>query len=207
MSTDRLFRELGIPIIKGIPKGLHPYKRVEFFKKGNNYAAKERMDPEAHERRMAGLRKTWERHRRTREGEKMGITRRKRVRIKLKLRKTIAKEAREIQKIAQEHADRAMERLAEIVNSPSSQDSVAIAAASVILDRAYGKANQTNINANVSADGKPSEITSKDLDTRIRAALKRVESIAGGAPKAPKSEERPADVREPDTDPDGATKH
>lgn len=178
-------------------------KKVAFFKEGNKYASKETMSPESHERRMAGLRRTWEVIQRKRAGEKIVPVRAK-TRKRERLRQTVAKEMYEIQNIARTHTSEAMRRLAQIVNN-SDNESMVIAAASVIMDRAYGKASQTNINANVNADGKPSEITGKDLDKRIANALKRVEDLTGGAPKAPTSEKRPPDLRKLDRDPNGTT--
>jgi len=177
-----------------------------FFVKGNNHAAKENMSPESHEKRMKGLFKAWEFKRRKKNGEKF-VSARQKLRKRVRLRITLTKEAREIQNIARTHADQAMRRLAEIINDPEVPESVAIVAAQVILDRAYGKASQTNINANVDANGKPSEITSGELNQRIEQTLKRVEELTGGVPKAPKSKERPVDLREPDIDTGGSTKH
>lgn len=198
---------LPVPEIKfsfGGDEGKTPrLRRLAFFKKGNSYAAKENMSPDAHARRMAGLMKTWENQKRQRKGETF-VTRRSQTRKRAKLRETIAMELHEVQEMARKNAKRAMERLAEISDT-SDNESMAIAASSVILDRAYGKSSQTNINANVNADGKPSEIDGKELAKRIDNAIKRVETIAGGAPKAGKSKERPADIRQPDRDPNSTT--
>lgn len=127
--------------------------------------------------------------------------------IDLKLRKTIAREAREIQNMARQSATAAMERLFQIVSNPKSMDSVAIAAASVLLDRGYGKSVQPNINTNVNGDGKPADLTSKELQERIGDALKRVEAATGGTSKASKGKKRPVDVRVSDRDTVGSTKH
>lgn len=137
---------------------------------------------------------------------------RKRIRLKRALKPeghqryelTIAKEAREIQDMARERATAVIKRLTDIaLKSPV--ESVAVAAGNVLLERAYGKANQTNTNVTVDANGKASEVTGKELDGRIKAALKRVEEVTEGFPgakaaprgarKAPASPARPADLR------------
>jgi len=168
------------------------------FEMNNTYAAKEKMPPESHQRRMQGLFKAWETRQRRQNGEfsvhvrKINArTRRKRTRLRL----TVAKEQREIQDICRTHAVAAIEALADIVDSNTTQDSVRVAAISVLLDRAYGKASQTNINANVDANGPTNEITSKELDARVARAVQRIEAITGGEAKAPKSEKQPPDVR------------
>lgn len=178
-----------------------------FFKEGNKYASKEGMSPEAHERRMAGLRKTWEQAKLKSNGVKLRNTRGVRKMKRTKLRMTLEKELREIQAIARTHADQAMQRLAEIVNDDKQPASVQIVAAQVILNRAYGAPTTTNVNANIDANGKASEITGKELANRIDQALKRVEAVTGRVSEEGKSEERPADLREPDRDPNSSTKH
>ena len=84
------------------------------------------------------------------------------------LRTTIAREAREIQDLARKHADQAMTRMAEIINNPNSPDNIAVAAAEVIFNRAYGKPNQLNTNLNVDANGKPKDVSGSELDQRIK---------------------------------------
>ncbi len=193
-----------------IPKfkiGGRGYTKPQFpIPTGNRRAAKENLEPEAHDRRMRGLFKAWDYKFGTHRGEKR-MTVRKLRRKRTRLHITVAKEARDIQNIARTHATEAMQRLAEIVNDRGSMDSVAIAAAQVIFDRAYGKAANTNINANVNANEKPSEVTAKQLDERIVEAIKRVEELTGGAPKAVKGKKRPPDVRKPDRDPNSPTQH
>lgn len=204
--------------LKGNPLGntawgnvLRPQRSVKSaFTKGNKLASKENLSPDAHARRMAGLFKTWETQERQHRGEKV-VTRKvkdeRQKRKRLKLHATVAKEFREIQEIARTHATAAMRRLAEIIESPVSQDTSAIAAAAVILDRAYGKATQTSINASIDASGKTTDVTAKELDTRIEKALHRVEAITGRAPKAAESEEQPPDVRKRDRDTGGSSVH
>lgn len=132
------------------------------------------------------------------------MKRKPRVHPRIKLRITVAREAREIQDLARTHADQAMKRMAEIINDPHSPDNIAVAAAEVIFNRAYGKPNQTNTNLNVDANGKPTEVSGSELDKRIAEALKRVEAIAGRAAEAPKGKKQPADLRKLDRNPHGS---
>jgi hypothetical protein len=88
-----------------------------------------------------------------------------------------------------------MRNLIDIMSNPRSPEAARIAAAAIVLDRGYGKASQTNINANVNANGKENEIDSSTLDDRIGRALKRVEELTGGARKAAAGKKRSSDVR------------
>lgn len=106
----------------------------------------------------------------------------KRTRIKLKAQKAAALEAHEVQQIARENASLAMKTLSEIAGNKRSPESSRIAASTVILDRAYGKASQTSITANIT-NGKESDIDSTELDKRIRQTLKRVEALTNQNPK------------------------
>lgn len=178
------------------------------FTEGNTASTEKNMPPEAHKKRMASLFKFWEKRSNQYHEKRLmiNVARKKEKRTRIKLKLTVAREQREIQEVARKNAQAVIERMAEIAQT-SFNETAAIAAAQVILDRAYGKANQTNINASVDANGKPTDISEKELNTRINQALKRVEALTGGAPKAPKGEERPADVREHDRDPDSTTQH
>jgi len=117
-----------------------------------------------------------------------------RKRLVLKEKKAVALELHEVQKLARENATLAMETLVEISRNKRAPEATRIAASSVILDRAYGKASQTTISANIS-HGKTSDITSDELEKRTRIALKRIEEITNGAAKAGTSKKRPADLR------------
>ena len=123
---------------------------------------------------------------------------------RVRLRETVAREARDIQDMARRHATAAMERMAHIVNNPHSPENAQIAAAAVILDRAYGRPNQTNTNVNVDANGKPKEVSGSELDRRIEEALRAVETLTGRARKEAKGQEQPADLRERNRNPDGS---
>ena len=129
----------------------------------------------------------------------------KRKRLKLEQKKAVALELHELQKMARESATLAMETLIEISSNKRAPEANRIAASAVILDRAYGKASQTTISANVS-HGKASDIDSTELDTRISRALKRVEELTNRTPKAGPGKERPVDLREPDQHTDRPTK-
>ena len=115
--------------------------------------------------------------------------------LKTKYKLTAAREHREIQELARRGTEAAMRRLIDIVMSPAATDANAIQAARELFERGYGKSVQTNVNAHIDANGKPSEVTASELDTRIATVLRRVEEIAGGTPEPVASEERPADLR------------
>lgn len=174
------------------------------FVKGNKLCSKANLTPEQHQKRMEALMRGWQTSARKRRGERVVTAetkKRTRIRKRIRLRETVAKEAREIQEIARQRAVSAMNRLAEIIDNPASKDSDAIAAIAVTLDRAYGKATQTNVNANLDANGQNKDISATELNQRIEKALKRVAELTGGKPEAPPSKDRPADLRKrnPDT--------
>lgn len=129
----------------------------------------------------------------------------KRKRVKLKER--AIKELAEIQLEARRHTAEILEDMVEIAHNKTVVESARIQAAHFVYDRAYGKAAQTNINANVNANGKPSEIGQSELLKRIEAVIKRVAELEGGTSAPPTSEERPADVRERHLNTDSTTKH
>lgn len=173
-----------------------------YMRPGNWMAAAKFMNPESHKRRMYGLVKKWKgrvvmKQERKKDGVKRRASEQKRLQInpRLRLKVTASLEAREIMEIARTHATAAMERLATIVNDPNSPEGVAIAASAVILDRAYGKAQQTNTNVNVDANGKTEEINGTELAKRVDDALKQVEKLANGNRKAPKSKPELIDLR------------
>lgn len=118
----------------------------------------------------------------------------KRKRLKMKIKKAIALEAHELQQMARENATLAMRTLISISENPRAPEATRIAASSVILDRAYGKASQTSITASVT-NGKADTIDGSELDKRVARALKRVEELTDRTPKAPASQKRLADIR------------
>lgn len=179
--------------------------------KGNTFAKKENMSPESHARRMAGLQKTYEIQRRKAAGERVPMPVRKKNHLirkkRIRLHAKMVKELREIQEIARRNAEDAMNRCIEIMNEPSATHMVQLAAAQVVLERGYGKANQTNTNVNVDANGKENEVTAGELDQRVAQALKRVEALTGGAPKKKARERLPPDLRKCDGNPGGGALH
>ena len=118
----------------------------------------------------------------------------KRTRVRLKIQRAQALEAHELQQIARENATLAMNTLVEISGNGRAPEANRIAASVAILDRAYGKASQTSINANIT-NGKKSDLDGTELDKRINQALKRAEELTKRAPKKAEGEERPTDLR------------
>jgi hypothetical protein len=179
-----------------------------YFWKGNQLSKPENLSAEANQKRFKALCKTWKLQlERAARGEKkakgMSRAESKFRSPRIRLRVTVARESRDIQDMARTMATAAMERAMDIIADPNSQDSAALSAAELILNRAYGKPNQTNTNLNADLNGKSTEVGSAELDKRITDTLKRVDAIAGRAEQAAKSKKRPADLRKLDRDPNG----
>lgn len=186
-----------------LAKGRVLLKTTIGFSPGNNLSTKEVMPAAGHAKRMQGLFKAWGKKIRIHAGEEKvlkQITARQQARKRSRLRETVAKEAREIQELARKHAHSAMLRMAEIAQN-SQNETAAIAATALLMDRAYGKANQTTINAHLDANGKPTDVSEKELNTRIEETLKRIDALTGGKAKAPARKEQPIDLRKLDRDP------
>ena len=132
---------------------------------------------------------------------------RRTARRRLKLRETVALEARDVMNRSRKLASMALKMYEDIIADPTERTADRIAAGQVILDRAYGKANQTNTNITVDANGKPTEVSGKELNERIAATLKRIEELTGGTSEERPRKERPADIRQRDGDPGGSTFH
>jgi hypothetical protein len=180
-----------------------------YFRAGNQEALKQNLTEEAHAKRMRALFRGWKTRARLRAGEVFvppNQTRKIEKRKRMRLHMTVAKEQREIQDLARKGAEHVMKRMIEIANT-SFNETAAIAAASVVLERAYGKANQTNINATVDANGKATDVSGKELDSRIEQTLKRVEAITGRASKATAGKKQSVDIRKHDRDPDSSSLH
>lgn len=180
------------------------------FVPGNQLSTLENMPKEAHERRMAAMYKGWKTKVLQSKGVKVVTKKQKEnieIRKRVKLRETIIREAREIQDMARMAAAEAMDCLIAIMKDPDSRPNDRLNAVNILLDRAYGKATQTNVNANVDANGKESDISTAELQRRVEAALNRIEAVAGGTGEEGESQDRPADVCEYDRDPDSSTKH
>src|SRR5258708_3362959 len=180
----------------------HP---VCHFSPGNELSKACNLSDASNYKRIKGLMRGWAATARKRRGERiMTAAAKKKVerRQRVRLIENIQTEARDIQNQARGMATEAMEVMANLMrHSPKGSDRVA--AASIILERAYAKATQTNVNAKLNADGKPTEVTSKELDTRITEAVQRVESITGGAPEAEGGEGEAAHLRIDDSDTGG----
>jgi hypothetical protein len=115
--------------------------------------------------------------------------------VKAKRRAEIAKEAQNIQDLAREFSEQALQAIAEIMNSENETGNTKLAAAMALLDRAHGKPVASIVNTNLNAEVKPSEVNAADLDTRIAEALNRVEKFTGREAKAAEGKERPTDLR------------
>jgi len=189
-------------------KGKH--KGGSNFVPGNQLSTIENLSAEAHAAKMSAMYQGWK----TRVQKSKGIKvlsveqkKKREMRKRVKLQETVAREAREIQDMARMAAEEAMLCLQAIMLSPDTRPSDKISAINTILDRAYGKATQTNVNANVDANGKEADISAAELQRRVEKALNRIETIAGGDGEARASQDRPPDVREYDRDPNSSTKH
>lgn len=130
------------------------------------------------------------------KGFKKTVTEHKERKALKRRREIIIKEAKEIQDIARSGAVDALKAIKRIVNSKVASDQAVIQAATVLLDRGYGKATQTNVNSNVNIDAKPNEISAVELDQRIASALKRVEDLTKRVGKTEPSKDRPTNLRE-----------
>lgn len=180
------------------------------FVKGNQLSTTENLTAEAHSKKMAAMYRGWETKARIRRGEKVVTVAQKEKKVqrqRVKLRETIMLEAREIQDMARLAAGDAMNVLKDIISDQTTRSSDKISAISLLLDRAYGKATQANVNTNIDATGKESDVSTVELDRRIKTALNRVEAIAGREGQAPEGKERPIDVRERDRNTGGSSIH
>ncbi len=181
------------------------------FRRGNQLATNENLTTESQDKRRAALFRGWETKARKSRGEKVVTAYEQKgkrpVRERIKLRETLMLEAREIQDMARMGAGEAMQVLKEIISDQSTRSSDKISAIGLLLDRAYGKSTQTNVNATVDATGKESDVSTAELDRRIKTALERVETIAGGTGQEAEGKERPANVRERDRNTGGSSIH
>jgi len=107
----------------------------------------------------------------------------------------IAKDAREIQELARLSGSAAIKAYSEILESKVASDLAKIAAANALLDRGYGKALQTNVNATVNTDGSTKEVDGDELDRRVKETIERVERLTKRKREKIQSEERPANLR------------
>lgn len=126
--------------------------------------------------KSVGLKKM-DKRKRTKEGEDMAI------------------DAREAQRLSRESMRKAIERVAAILDDPAASDMAAIAAFHALADRAYGKATQTNVNANLDVDANPRELKGNELDKRITETLERVERLTKRKRETLVSEDGHPDLR------------
>ena len=101
----------------------------------------------------------------------------------------------EIQERIRAKADALLDVLEELALSDTSSENARLAAVQQLMDRAYGKATQTNVNANLDSDAKPKDISTRELDKRIEETLERVERVTGGVQEEAESPERSIDIR------------
>jgi hypothetical protein len=203
-----MVEKVGKPSIGRTSSQLVGMVRREFLK-GNKLACTENISAEANRRRMKGAVKGMATKHRIYNGQRiMPIAVREKIakRHRARLRENVQLEARDLQNMARRMSTELLEILGEIA-AHSENDSARIAAIDKIFERAYGKATQTNVNANVDANGKSTDVTSKELDTRIAETLKRVESLTGGEAKEEEGERGPSDVRVSDRDPGSSSLH
>jgi len=119
---------------------------------------------------------------------------RKRKRVQLRERKRVALEMHELQQLARENAVDAMKTLINISQDERAPHPSRIAASAVILERGYGKSSQVTMSASLTSE-KSKDLTGDELARRIDKTLKRVEELTTRAPEAPKSKNRPNDLR------------
>jgi hypothetical protein len=109
-----------------------------------------------------------------------------------------AMESRKLTEICRETAEEVMDVVKTILHSDTSADTAKLTAAQMILDRAYGKATQTQVNAQVNADGKTTEIDDSELQRRISDALEAVNRVAASGTRKTEEgsgEKRPLNLR------------
>jgi hypothetical protein len=105
------------------------------------------------------------------------------------------KTAREINELFKECVPEGIQAIRNILNNPRASDTAKIAALALCVERGYGKVAQTNINANIDADSKPSELNGDELNARIAETLERAERITKRTREPITRQERPADLR------------
>jgi len=171
---------------------------------------KENLTPAQNGRRLTSLFKTWDVWEHKHRGENIMSTKeneRRRFRRRLRLKEGVALQAREVQEVARKYARATMEMIAEIAGNPTERAADRIAAGNVLLDRAYGKANQTNTNVHVDNNGRLTEISSGELTTRIEETIRAIEITTKRTVKKEESGKQLVDLRKRDDDTGGSTFH
>ena len=114
------------------------------------------------------------------------------------LRKMIGLEYKEMQEIARQNAEDAMQVYLDIMRDPETAPSVKLAAADRVMERAFGKTAQMNLNINTSIDSNPMDLSDADLTREIKAIVGKVKTIESGGSQTEEveGEVRPKNLRE-----------
>lgn len=104
----------------------------------------------------------------------------KQVRLEKKQEKR-AMEARKLNELCRLEADEIMTELRRMYKDPVTADTVKVKIMEMIMDRGFGKATQTQVNAQVNTDGKTSQIDDAELNRRISETLDAVERVKNTA--------------------------
>jgi hypothetical protein len=181
----------------GDPAGDAPADGVKVIVKGHTLTRTENLSADAIRRRAEGQARGIINSMKRRNGDPdapadSNATRKAK---KVKLKYTIAKELIDIQNKYRRMADIAADEINKIITDEHAKHSDKIAAVAHVMDRAYGKSTQVNVNANTDPDSKPKELSPEQLTKRIADAIKRVEAATGRIPETPASEDTPPDIR------------
>jgi hypothetical protein len=115
--------------------------------------------------------------------------------LKQMKKEAMIKGARNLQDLARDAAEEALEVIKAVMNDENAAPSARLQAAEMIHNRGYGKPLVTTINNNANIDMKPSEIDDTALDHRIRETLARVEQLTAREGKEATSQDRPTNIR------------
>ena len=94
------------------------------------------------------------------------------------------KALREVEEVARSHSPLALKTLAEIAKNEDAPPAARVSAASILLDRAWGKPAQT-IHAKHSEEGEPSELTDEQLTNIARRRRDGTAIAAASSEKSP----------------------
>ena len=185
--------------VKALSKAL-PHRLI-----GVKLALKENMTENQHNRRMAGLFKTWSHWNKKRRGEYMPMKKKH----SRRLPQAEILEARQVQELSRMAAKDVVDMYIKMVKGEDKTARAAdrIAAGKELMERGYGKSISTHTNVHVDANGKLNEVSRKELITRVEESLKTVEGLTSRAKEKRDRKEPSADVRQRDGDPGGSTVH
>lgn len=116
--------------------------------------------------------------------------------LKQMKKEEMIKGARNLQDLARDAAEEALEVIKQVMNDENAAPSARLQAAEMIHNRGYGKPLVTTVNNNANIDMKPSEIDDTALDHRIRETLARVELLTGRKEQENTGEKRPTNIRQ-----------